>query len=1224
MRRMILPIIKKYWKLLVSIAVVSALGCGLTVGLSSAYTSLEYTLNSYVEDGRYPSAYVTTEVANRSIAEAVRALPGVDAVNTRLVGETVLTDPSGRYLSVRVFSYSDEDLQKFHVWSHADTGERDSVMLEYNFAADNGIEAGDELEFRVGSERRTYAVSAIVSAPETLNVQITDDSWGVNPDFGFAYAPVSLLEKEDRKAIDDAKSQLDDQSGQLDDAENEANSAFSEIVRQLDEAKTLLDEKEAEFEDAEAQAEEQRAELISTREELLSLRETLRNTLIDLYTARPQLEDGIAQLRDGIALLTEAKDALEQIDSALAELYSLREQLTDPQTAATVDMLRALNPGTNIDAFFFTMRNLREFISMLRYYGIEINEDYSVSRTISIIEDFIDGIDDDYEYLGSDAVLDLIARSENGEDVTQDPEFIPLLTVILRYDESYLDGASLSAAYHRAYDRCEALHNTIEERRIREALEYMSAMYGNMSLSTLYANIELARQLVAELRANGASITTVGDLITVYDSSFAEIDSNIETLTAQREEIIRQLNDYGVQENGIDVKLSELQAQLSELDSQLSQVAAGILEIETRLPEIEDGLSQIDAGLEEIDRLLSDARGQLDAAREEYENGRREYEESLSNSVTEFARLREELEKAYKALGEQEGYDALCNQLLIYIAPEADQQRVLESVLNALEGTAVKKSYTYADSPVYRKIKINLDSIETLATFMPIVFFIVVLIVVFLFMSLVIKQCRREIGILRALGFTKGSVRLLFCGVDLAVSLAAAVLGIGIGVVLMYSLNLYFIDFFPLPEFHSVIDVPMLLFAVLLTVAVGQAATLIGTSVIGSIQPSEAMTRPAPVTAKIPRVLNALTKKAKPMLKFSVSSLLRNKGRLLFSVICTAASIMMIFASLAFSTSKSYALHQLYDLRIRYDCQIFYSEQPGEEELEKLRELPFVRNVEPLLYYEADISANGKTKKTVLNGIEPDTELVGVYGPKEERLKIQDEGVILENHFAEYLGVKKGDTVYIDGLPFRVTDVSEQNLSRFQYVSTASAEKLGMGSLGSVILNIDEKDEQELLSFLMDREGYLFSVFTRLAFMGNEKVFNTYDIASGVIVGFAIIIGLTIVFNTAQTNLLEKKKELCILRTLGFPHTEISASWFMQSFVQFLLSCAVGLPLGIHIAKIALFKLSDDYREFVFANSFKEYSLTILLVFAYIVLSHVIAMNALKRWDIVETVKEKE
>ena len=217
-----------------------------------------------------------------------------------------------------------------------------------------------------------------------------------------------------------------------------------------------------------------------------------------------------------------------------------------------------------------------------------------------------------------------------------------------------------------------------------------------------------------------------------------------------------------------------------------------------------------------------------------------------------------------------------------------------------------------------------------------------------------------------------------------------------------------------------------------------------------------------------------------------------------------------------------------------------------------------------------------------------------------------------------------GDTIDIDGVPVKIEEISDQSISRFQYMSYQAAEKLGDVTLGSVICNISENDEQKLLGFLTEDDNYLYTVFTRLSYQGNEKIFKTYDLAAWIIIGFAIVIGLVIVINTAQTNLLEKKRELCVLRTLGFQHSEVSRKWFVQSFLQFVCSCIIGLPSGIYIAKTALQKLSTEGREYVFANSFNEYIFTILLVLAYMVISHFIAMHSMKKWDMVESVKDKE
>ena len=618
------------------------------------------------------------------------------------------------------------------------------------------------------------------------------------------------------------------------------------------------------------------------------------------------------------------------------------------------------------------------------------------------------------------------------------------------------------------------------------------------------------------------------------------------------------------------------------------------------MPQIEDGLKEIADGKQLILSKLDEAEKQLSDAKKEISENEKKLNDETAKALSEFADLKEELEKAYSELEEGEGYEMLCNQFLIYFKDGTDSKSELKKLKAILENEeiSVKSSFVYEDSAVKNRIDVNLEPIETMSIFMPMVFFIIILIVVFMFMSLIIKQSRREIGILRALGFSKTSIKMLYCEVNFIVSVFSIVLGSVIGYCLMRYVGDYYKDFFPLPEFTFKVNIGMYLLSALLTIVVGQISTLISTGTISKILPSEAMSRPAPETAEIPKFLQKLTAKSSPMTKFSVATMLRNKMRFVFSVICISASVMMIFSA--------------------------FKAEPDDDFMQEMSELPFVKDVQKMPYYQADFTFNGKTKSAVVNGLDKNTELVGVYDRNNRKISVTEQGIILEKHLAEELGADIGDTVDIDGVPVKIEEISNQSISRFQYMSYQAAEKLGDVTLGSVICNISENDEQKLLGFLTEDDNYLYTVFTRLSYQGNEKIFRTYDLAAWIIIGFAIVIGLVIVINTAQTNLLEKKRELCVLRTLGFQHSEVSRKWFVQSFLQFVCSCIIGLPSGIYIAKTALQKLSTEGREYVFANSFNEYIFTILLVLAYMVISHFIAMHSMKKWDMVESVKDKE
>ena len=139
--------------------IVSAMGCGIMTGLSSAYVSLEGSLNDYVKNYKYPNGVITTDVTSRKQIEKLKELPTVSEVNARLCGDTCIKSKEGRYLSVRVFSYNPDDMQKFHFWSQADSRGKDDVLIECNFAEDNGIKAGDTVSFKVINPGQTYRSS---------------------------------------------------------------------------------------------------------------------------------------------------------------------------------------------------------------------------------------------------------------------------------------------------------------------------------------------------------------------------------------------------------------------------------------------------------------------------------------------------------------------------------------------------------------------------------------------------------------------------------------------------------------------------------------------------------------------------------------------------------------------------------------------------------------------------------------------------------------------------------------------------------------------------------------------------------------------------------------------------------------------------------------------------------------------------------------------------------
>lgn len=1294
-------VFKRYWKLLLSILLVSALGYASMAGLSSGYLSLKTTLDDYMLDYNCPDAVIITSVTNREQVQNLLAVPGIAEVNARLTANAALISPEGRYLSIRAFSYAEDEFQQFVYWERADAVTGDTVLLEYNFAVDNDIHPGDTVQVMVNGDFRPYTVAGIVSRPETFSTQPMEEIKDENQDFGYVYAPRFLLEKESEAERSDAMQQLDEKSGELDQAEQNAHEEYRQVLTELDGAEAELNAKTEEFAQAQQELTAQRTELEELKEQLLGLRAELEEKRTEAENSQKELESSKAEAREKE---TELNRGQIELDEKRAALNDAQQTLTDQRNALLRMRKQALAQGIllmdtrdallsgkeelenartqalNQRSTLYATRNeltksigqLEEQRGMLQSAkallsgSIEL-PDESIQSALNEAESLIFTLEKTLDRLETAranlrSMLEEIAAAEiEGIDTAELRARLQAVEdqiAAMGISAASIDGAvqqardALAEARARRDELAAQLSTEDGRARLQERLKSMLgslAPSGTITEAALDAALGQVNSLYGQAQ-NGMNrindgLRQIREGLRLADEKELEIDSGLMRVQAGSEQLngaLRQIADGFSRLGEADEQIAEgraeierYQAQIDEgrqalhegyaqladyqaqLDEGFEQLQAGQAEIASALEEIEDSKRQIDEAVAEARQQLADGEAQLADKRAEAESG-------WVQVLADFADMKNELQRAYDDLAGEAGYEALCNQFLLRFSPDAPRQETLEAARAALGDTDVKSAVLHEDSVVRARIRDNVDPLETMMVFVPVVFFTVALVVVYLFMALIIRQSRREIGILRALGFSWGGIAAFFCAVNFLVSLGAVGLGVGIALALLRYIGYFESNFFPLAFFTYIFDWKMAGIAGLITIAVGQAATLTSTARASRVQPTEAMSRQISFKLKIPRLAQWAVRGASPMVKYSVISLMRNPLRFLFSVVCLSASVMLIFTAFSFIASKNAIMTQLFDKRIHYDCQIFYQEDEDGAFTRDLQALPWVSDVEPLDYYTSEFSLNGRTETSLLNAVREGTGLITLLDEKGGAVPVPREGVVVEKKLAGILGAKAGDTVTVDGVPLKITALSDQCVSRVQSVSAAQARALGEPALRSVICRVGEADEGRLMEFLIGREDYIYSVFTRKAYAAYYSIFITFDVPACLVAGFAVLIGLVIVVNTGNTNLLEQKRQLSVLRALGFQQSQISRNWYVQSLLYYLFSLTLGLPGGIAVAKASLVRMSMSSRTYPFVHEPWVYAVTAGLVLAYITFSHCMTMRGMKKWNIVENVKDKE
>ena len=188
-RRMLMPLIREYFRLFLSMIVVSCLGIALMAGLSGAFYALENGFSDYLDMYGYANVCITTSPSPKQLCEELGALEGVLQVDGRMAADFPLK-AGGYQLTARVFSVSPDSEQRFYVREETEASSTlPELYVEADFAQANGIASGDELELKLANTYQKFQVQKIVSTPEAISTVQNAYFWGNNSDFGYVYLP---------------------------------------------------------------------------------------------------------------------------------------------------------------------------------------------------------------------------------------------------------------------------------------------------------------------------------------------------------------------------------------------------------------------------------------------------------------------------------------------------------------------------------------------------------------------------------------------------------------------------------------------------------------------------------------------------------------------------------------------------------------------------------------------------------------------------------------------------------------------------------------------------------------------------------------------------------------------------------------------------------------------------------------------------------------------------
>lgn len=649
-------------------------------------------------------------------------------------------------------------------------------------------------------------------------------------------------------------------------------------------------------------------------------------------------------------------------------------------------------------------------------------------------------------------------------------------------------------------------------------------------------------------------------------AGIAEIDAGIAQGDAQIQTAKDELAAGNAQ---IEAQAAQLAQAESELAAQEAQVAQAEAELDARAAQLEDGRAQ-----------LASAEDQLASGWRDYESGAAELESQRAQAEAELADAEAELADAQAQLDELEVGE-------VY-------------VLDRTKNIGVR---SFLDDAA---------RIDSIASIFPLFFFLVAALVALTTMTRMVDEERQTIGTYKAIGYSRAKITSKYLVYAATASTAGAVLGIGVlsqvlPVVIMKAYAIIYNA--PIPPLPIAPDPKV--------VAVSAGAG-IGITIISTLAAAVATLREKPAALMLPRAPKAgrriLIERIGPLWRrFSFSwkctarNIFRYRRRLWMTLIGIAGCTALLLTGFGLHDSIWDIIDKQYNKDgglVNYTMLVTMDDDASEGEYAE---------VERVLAEEEGASiVRGARIDVSVGSAAEDPFGVRITVPEDpgefctmiimrdrlssEPVPFDENSVVLSEKLANLLGVGVGDTVELyrqddignavgDPHPVVVTGITENYVGNEAYLGAhAYADAFGASEPAFTSLYVPgdptQMTDQALVDELLQLEG-VETVSTA------GEVINTYRTLLQSVNAIVIVLVLAaaalcavVLYNLANINITERRREIASLKVLGFTKREVHMYLYREIMLLVLIGAALGLMFGTWLEGFVVVTAEVDYVMF--------------------------------------------
>lgn len=251
-----------------------------------------------------------------------------------------------------------------------------------------------------------------------------------------------------------------------------------------------------------------------------------------------------------------------------------------------------------------------------------------------------------------------------------------------------------------------------------------------------------------------------------------------------------------------------------------------------------------------------------------------------------------------------------------------------------------------------------------------------------------------------------------------------------------------------------------------------------------------------------------------------------------------------------------------------------------------------------------------------------------------EELKISDNGVIITEKVADVFGIKVGDEITIIDAEevnhtVKVEGITKHYVGHCIYLSKNyyEANLLSTYEPNMVLVNAKEMEEEvqnQLSENLLKIEGVASVLLMPNIMQSIRDMLGTMDYVVIVLIITSAMLAFVVLYNLANINIGERKREIATLKVLGFHDKEVDSYINKENIIFTLIGVMLGLVFGVFLTNVIIGTIEIDLLKFDIKILPTSYVLSAVITIAFSVIVNNIIHFVLKKIDMIESLKSVE